>query len=349
MFMAVFALSEGGRYGWWKPLEDFSVAGVRVWPATAPVSVVAVSLLLSAALFTCFVRVERSRSRQGRDPLFDFALLQHRSFRYGLLTMLILAMGQLVLLFALPLFLQNAIGLSAQGNGLWLLPIGLLVIVGAQVGGRLTRRMSLGSIITMGLLCEIAGLVLVVVAVTPDITFWTVLPGLCLFGLGIGFASSQLTSVILSEIDSARSGVASGASSTGRQMGGAFGTAIVGSLITVQTTNRAVNELRAANLSDAVKRTAIAAVHTQGADYRGPAGLPGPERATIDHIMTRSLASGTRISLLFAVGIVAVGTLLSTLIPRVKPVGHEHDESVDENVIETLEPFEPIDIDAATL
>ena len=54
-------------------------------------------------------------------------------------------MGQLGLLFALPLFLQDAVHLSAQENGLWLLPLGLFVIVGAQLGGRLTRHLSIAN------------------------------------------------------------------------------------------------------------------------------------------------------------------------------------------------------------
>ncbi len=40
MFLFVFALSEGARYGWWHPLEDFSVAGHEIWPATRPISII---------------------------------------------------------------------------------------------------------------------------------------------------------------------------------------------------------------------------------------------------------------------------------------------------------------------
>lgn len=319
MFLLVFSLIDGGTYGWLEPLKTFSVAGVEIWPKTSPVSVVPVAMLLGVGVLASFVRLELWKGRHGGDPLFDFTLMRLRSFRYGLLTILILAMGQLGLLFALPLFLQNAVHLTAEENGLWLLPLGIFVIVGAQVGGRLTKRVALGRVITMGLTCESIALLMVIWAVKPDVSFWTILPGLSLFGIGLGFASSQLTSVILSEITPAKSGVASGASSTARQMGGAFGAAIIGSLITVQMTNRAADALESASLTASARRQAIAGVRGEGPNFSHPAGLSKLDTATIERIITQSLGTASRIGLLFAFGVVIIGALLSLLIPRVTP------------------------------
>jgi EmrB/QacA subfamily drug resistance transporter len=342
MFLFVFALSDGGTYGWFEPLKQFSVAGAEVWPKSAPISIVPVAMSVGIVLLFCFVRLERWKARRNADPLFDFRLLNLRSFRYGLLTSLILAMGQLGLLFALPLFLQNAVHLSAQENGLWLLPIGLFVIVGAQVGARLTHRISLGSIIGCGLALETVALLLVIWAVRPGITFWQILPGLTLFGTGLGFASSQLTSVILSEISPERSGVASGASSTTRQMGGAFGAAIIGSLITVQTTNRAAHAIRVSSLSAAVRDQAVSSVRDLGPNFRPPANISTADASALERILTSALAAATRIGLLFAMAVVLIGAMLSLLIPRIRP----SPKTTVEEIIETFEAFEPMDIDA---
>lgn len=349
MFLLVFALSDGGTYGWLAPLKQFTIGGVEVWPKSAPVSVVLVALLLGVLLLVAFVRLEQWKARRAADPLFDFSLLNVRSFRYGLLTILILAMGQLSLLFALPLFLQNAVHLSAQENGLWLLPLGIFVIAGAQIGGRLTRRYSLASIIATGLSIETASLLLVIWAIQPGITFWRILPGLAFFGIGLGFASSQLTSVILSEISADRSGVASGASSTARQMGGAFGAAIIGSLITVQTTNRAVEAFGRAPLSTAVRNQAVAAVRDLGPNFRPASGLSGRDTATLERVLTDALAAGARIGLLFALAVVFIGALLSLLIPRVAPPAKTTDSGVERKIVDTFEPFEPMDVDPARL
>jgi EmrB/QacA subfamily drug resistance transporter len=338
MFLFVFALSDGGTYGWFEPLKQFSVAGVEVWPKSAPISVVPVAMLIGIALLVAFVRVERWKARHAADPLFDFSLLNLRSFRYGLLTILILAMGQLGLLFALPLFLQNAVHLSAQENGLWLLPLGIFVIIGAQLSGRLTRRFSLASIIATGLGIETVSLLLVIWAIRPDITFWDIVPGLACFGIGLGFASSQLTSVILSEISADKSGVASGASSTARQMGGAFGAAIIGSLITVQTTNRAVDALKDSSLSASVRDQAIVSMRDLGPNFRPAANLSAADSATIERILTDALGTAARVGLLFAVGVVFIGAMLSLLLPRTRPPA----KTIEEEIVDTFEPFEPI-------
>jgi EmrB/QacA subfamily drug resistance transporter len=345
MFLFVFALSDGGTYGWFEPLKSFSIAGTEIWPASAPFSIVPLTIVVALGLLYAFVRLERSKSERNADPLFDLSLLELRSFRYGLLTTLILAMGQLSLLFALPLFLQDAVHLSAQENGLWLLPLGIFVIVGAQVGGRLTRHLSIGTIITTGLLLETLALSLVIWAVAPGISFWDILPGLALFGTGLGFASSQLTSVILSEVTGPRSGVASGASSTMRQIGGAFGAAIIGSLITVQATNHAVAALDGSSLTPAARDQAIESVRDLGPSARPAATLSATDMAMVQRILSESLASAARIALLFAMGVVFTGALLSLLIPRVRPVRR----TVAERVIDTFEPFEPMDVDAARL
>lgn len=341
-FLMVFALSDGGTFGWFEPLRPFSVAGVEIWPDSAPISIVPLAILAAAGLVCAFVHVERRKGRQHADPLFDLTLLEIRSFRYGLLTALILAMGQLALLFALPLFLQDAVHLSAQENGLWLLPIGVAVIIGAQLGGRLTRVMAIGRIITMGLTIETISLGLVIWAVHPGITFWQILPGLVGFGIGIGFASSQLTSVILSEVNGERSGVASGASSTARQIGGAFGAAVVGSLITVQFTNRAASEIGRAGLDTTLRERTVDTVRDLGPSARPSSGIASADAAAIERIFTDSLAFATRTALGFALIVVCAGAFLSLLIPRV----HPRRASL---AVETVDALGPLDVDVAPL
>src|SRR5690606_12745775 len=97
-----------------------------------------------------FVALERRKERDGSDPLFEISQLRFKTFRYGLITAVIIALGQLGLLFALPLFLQGANGLTAEQNGLWMLPMGLMMIVGAQVGGRLNHRYGTTNVVRAG-------------------------------------------------------------------------------------------------------------------------------------------------------------------------------------------------------
>ena len=245
MFLLVFALSEGSTYGWWRPIKTFRLGDLEVWPASNAVSFIPLVLLVAAALLTAFVLVERAKERHDEDPLFPISQLHYRSFRYGLITTAVLAGGQLGLLFVLPVFLQDGKGLSAEQNGLWILPLGIVIILASQVGAVLTRHIGTTRTVRVGLVSETIGLVVVALSISPSMTFLDLLPGFILFGLGIGFATSQLTNVILSDVDLDKSGVASGANTTVRQVGAALGIAVIGSILTVQTIHHTTERVRA--------------------------------------------------------------------------------------------------------
>ena len=193
---------------------------------------------------------------------------------------MIVSLGQLGLLFALPLFLQGANGLSAEQNGLWMLPLGLTMIVGAQVGGKLNHRYGTTNVVRFGFFLEAFSLVGLLLTVHPGMGFWQLLPSLSLFGLGVGAASGPLTNLVLSEISMEKAGVASGANSTARQLGAALGAAMMGSLVTVQTTSHAVDAVNAAGLPAGLTDTAVNGIEAMGANWQIPAGAT-PDQAAI--------------------------------------------------------------------
>ncbi len=206
----VFALIEGQSYGWWRQ------------PSGA-ISPVPVALAGGLLLMFAFVRSQRSRLLAGRPVLVDLGLLGVRSFRYGSIAALVVALGEFGLLFTLPLLLQNALGFSALGTG-WLivsLAVGTFLISGLTP--QLTHRYGGRAVVRMGLGLEaftVAGLAL---TLSADISGWLIAMWLFGYGLGVGMATAQLTSVILAEIPVAESGQASGLQSTFRQLGSALG------------------------------------------------------------------------------------------------------------------------------
>src|SRR3954447_24760350 len=176
-FCVVFALSEGGIYGWLRPLQDFDIGSFEVWPASRPLSMILPMVALAALLLWAFVALERRKERNHADPLFEIGQLRHLGFRYGLLTTAVLAMGQLGFLFVLPVLLQDgAQHLSAIETGLWLVPSGVCIAIAAHIGGRLTRVVNTTVVVRMGLAAEAVGLVLIAIAVSPSITFPRLLP-----------------------------------------------------------------------------------------------------------------------------------------------------------------------------
>jgi EmrB/QacA subfamily drug resistance transporter len=348
MFILVFALSQGGIYGWWVPLKAVRLGNRTVWPAHSAVSVIPVLFGVSAAILAGFVLLERRIERAGRDPLFEFAHLRLRTYRFGLLTAAIVAMGQLGLSFVLPIFLQDAKHLSAATNGLWLLPTGIFVIVGSQAAGLLAVRFGTAAIVRAGLALYAAGILLVLRVVSVHVTVWDLLPGLALYGFGVGFAGAQLTNVILSEVPLEGTGGASGANSTIRQVGSALGVSVIGALLSVRTIADATSRIRASGLPAALKAQAVAGIHGAGSGFVAGPSVPPAQAVILRHAVEHGVVSGTRVALVFAVSIITLGGLVSILIPGGRPSVQAGAPEIDA-LAEYLEAVPGVDVPASAV
>ena len=315
-FALVFGLSEAATYGMWRPLQDFSFNGRVLWPASRPVSIAPVAILVSALVLTAFFFYEREKERRGLDPLFEFSQLEHPSFRYGLQTTMVLAMGQFGLLLVLPVLLQDGQHFSALHTGVFMLPMGLSIALGAPVGARCTRLIGTVRVVRVGLLFEALGLVVVALMISPHTTLLDLMPGTVLFGLGVGFASSQLTNVILSEIHRDKAGVASGTNTTVRQVGAALGIAVIGSLLNAQAIHHAVRAVSAVSgISDRIRASTVAGIRAQGVNFVPGGDATHAQVAALAHALRTSVVDGARPALFFAAAVVGLGALLSLLIP----------------------------------
>jgi MFS family permease len=235
----VFALIEGQNYGWWR--QD-----------SGAISPVPIAMAGGVLLMAAFVRSQRVRGLAGRPVLVDLGLLGVRSFRYGAIAALIVALGEFGLLFTLPLLLQNALGFSALGTG-WLivsLAVGTFFISGMTP--QLTRRLGGRAVVRMGLGTEAFAVAGLTVTLSASISGWLIAAWLFTYGIGVGMATAQLTSVILAEIPVAESGQASGLQSTFRQLGSALGVAILGTLLITTLGRSTTASLEAAGAPPAV-------------------------------------------------------------------------------------------------
>ena len=317
MFLLVFGLSEGGTYGWWQPVGALTVVGEEIWRSTQAVSVVPVAIAAGIVILAFFVRVEQKRERRGGDPLFEFSQLRHLGFRYGLLVTFVMSIGQFGLAFVLPVFLQEGKHLSAAQNGLWQLPTGIFVASGAQLGSRLTRRHGVTFVVRAGLLLVVAGFAYVAIVISGGLTFWQLVPGLALYGTGVGFATTQLTNVVLSDVDRDRSGVAGGANSTARQLGLALGVAIIGSIMNSETIARTAARIRASALPADIKAQAVRQLRSTGVGF-APTNVHGHSQAVLSRAFVDGVGSGARLPLVFAASMVGLSFVISLLLPQVR-------------------------------
>jgi predicted MFS family arabinose efflux permease len=222
-----FAVVQAGTYGWIHAKRDIDLLGVSF--TQGAVSPTPIALAIAAVLFAAFVAVQRIRVRRDRPVILDPEITKVRSFTLGSVALLIVGMGEFGLIFLLPLELQAGHGLTPIGAGLIMLATPVAAIAAFPLVQALAQRSATRTAVLAGLLLEAVGLAGIAVAIASPHVLWLI-PGLFVYGLGIGGATAQLSMLVLSDVPAARSSLASGISTAVRQLGSSLGVALLGLL-----------------------------------------------------------------------------------------------------------------------
>src|SRR5712692_9800633 len=315
----LFGFIEAQTYGWIVPATDFAVGGLS-WSASSPVSLPLVSIMTGLVLLAGFALYEVRRLRRGKVPLFDFSLLKFKGFRYGLFTVTIVAMGEFGAVFIISIFLQTVKGLSAFNAGLTFLPMAISVFIFAPVAGLLATRFGPKWIVTAGMTLEAIALFSLSQIISVDNPVYYLYPILVIYGAGVGLAISQLTSTVLLSIPWQKAGVGSGANNTVRQIGSAFGIAVIGAVLVAQISAVGLAKLAASTASFTMLQRAMLAAAlnsglTGGIDpsFITSFGLNAPAAVSI---LYDAITQGTRWAAFTAGIFVSLGAISSLLIPN---------------------------------
>jgi EmrB/QacA subfamily drug resistance transporter len=310
----LFALIEGRSYGWWLSTSDKTFIG-RVWQQGG-LSPVAISLIISAVALVMLYVVETRRTAAGKSALIDFHLFRIRSFGLGSFAGLIVSLGEFGILFSLPLFLQSVLGWSALGSGGLLAMLAVGAFVAAPTAAMLANKRNPRFVARLGMGLEIIGILGLAAVLSPDASGWSMVLWLFIYGMGVGYATAQLTGLILSEIPPNKTGQASGTQSTARQIGASMGTAILGTVLFVTlhkyTEWRLTNEVpyltaeKAREVADLVERSAGTAI---------PSLASMPNGLEIQAVAQQAFSAAISLSALVAAGFVFLGFLATFALP----------------------------------
>ena len=318
----LFGFIEAQTYGWLVPNQEFSV-GSFSWPTSNPISLPLVSIVTGIVLMIAFAFYEIRRARSGRVPLFDFSLLKYKGFRYGLFTVTIVAMGEFGAVFIISIFLQTVKGLSAFDAGLTFLPMAISVFIFAPVAGVLATRFGPKWIITTGMILEAVALFSLSQIISISNPVYYLYPVLVVYGAGVGLAISQVTSTVLMSIPWQKAGVGSGAANTVRQIGSAFGIAVIGAILVAQISTIGQADLATSSAGFTLQQ----ASYLKAALTSGLSGGIDPSFILLfgnlwpyaQSIIFDALTQGTRWAAFTAGIFVSLGALSSLLIPDPRP------------------------------
>jgi EmrB/QacA subfamily drug resistance transporter len=212
MFLLIVPVVQGRQLGW--PLWTW------------------LSLAASVPAFVLFAVIERRVEARGAAPLVSLRLFRDRSFTLGIALVIVAYAGVNSFFLVLSLMLQDGLGQNALGAGLSYTPLAAAFFATSLLAGKLTPRygrrvLEVGSVISgLGFIATM------VLALTtgPSLNIGLLMPGLVVVGVGNGLLLPQLLNTVLSRIGPNEVGMASGVLSTGQQVGGALGVAVIGVL-----------------------------------------------------------------------------------------------------------------------
>ena len=224
------------------PLTEGRASGWPLWTW--------VSLAVFPFAAASFWRVELRADRRGRTPLVPPSLLALVSLRRGLALVLPFSIGFGGFMFVIAVALQQGLGMGAVVSGLALVPMAVAFFGASLAGPRLVRRRG-SRIVTAGGLLQGLGVALLALTVWrswPDLSAWSLLPGMAVAGFGQGLQLPVLFRVVLSEVPAERAGVGSGVMVTTQQSALALGVATLGSLFLSLAASAGVRDALVATL-----------------------------------------------------------------------------------------------------
>jgi len=285
----VYGIIRGGEAGWGNPrgLLSFGVAAV---------------------LLAAFAVVEARASA----PMLPLRFFRQRDFSGAVLLIGMTLFAMFVTFFFLTQLFQLVQHRSALAAGLLIVPTSIAVTISAGVAGKLIHTVGprlLAVAMTAGML---TGLI-ILSRTTVSTSTVQIVTALVIFGFGAGLALPALTDTVMAAVPERDAGVGSAVNDVSRQLGGALGVAVIGSLVSNTYRTRLHNALQG-NVAPNILHRASSSI---GVAQQTARTLPITAAATLtraaDHAFVSAITRG------FVVSIAVVGlafVVAVTMVPR---------------------------------
>ena len=253
---------------------------------------------------------------------FDVSLFTNRGYAVSLSAVSLSFFAMSGILFSLPFYLQILRGYGTLMAGLCFLPFAVGQLISAPRSGKLVNRFGYRPTMTIGLLI-VAGAQFALSRLQIDSPLFLVLVVFFLFGLGMGAVIAPASTVMQNVLPLARVGAGSAVQNTVRQVFGALGVAIIGTIMATKYAALAAPSL--APLPPAAKATASQSVVLTKVvlDKAVALGMPPAVRSTIEQGAYHAFLTASHFTTLISaivvlIAAVIVGTLLPTITPPTK-------------------------------
>ncbi|MEI6022534.1 MAG: MDR family MFS transporter [bacterium] len=194
------------------------------------------SSIICYVVIVVFTKIFIEIEKKVPEPIVDLKFFKIPAFVHTLINNFIVFMGMMGSIFLLPIFAQTFLGYTATESGYLFMPMAFMMVLASPIGGSFTGKVESRYIIAISTFIAALGLLLFA-RIDPRSTALDIIIPLCVMAFGLGLGMAQRTNIIASVVDPHEIGIASSILSLARNIAGAFGIAIFGTILTNSTEN----------------------------------------------------------------------------------------------------------------
>ena len=292
-FMVILALVSGNDRGWGSPF----ILGLLVG---------------GAALLAVFGVAEHLQ----QHPMFDLALFRKSTFSGASLIAIALAGSFFSMFIYLPLYFQSVLSYSPLQAGLCLLPLTLPLLIVPPISAKLSTVLAARTLLSAGLVLVGLGLLLSMTGINTTPNWILLFAGFIVAGSGAGLVNGELANVAISVVPLDRSGMASGITTTCRQIGFGIGIAGLGALFTGRTEAKLLELIAGTAAANSGHSAELAKMVATGNVASAVASLAPAAQAVFLQAAIASFTSGLRLIMLVAAGVAIAGAVAAFVLVR---------------------------------
>jgi EmrB/QacA subfamily drug resistance transporter len=261
-------------------------------------------------------------------PMLKLEFFRDRRFSVALAAECLAVFGLMGALFLSTQFLQFDLGFSPLEAGIRILPIAVMVVVGAAGSPVAARLVGIKVTVAAGLVSIAAGLWQVSASSRFDTTYGDVVLGLLLIGFGAGLMLPTATNSVIGSVPRGDAGMGSASNTVALQVGGALGVAVIGSVMLTRYQAHLAAALVGRHVPPSVAQTIFGSL---GAALAVAARVGGSTGAELARAARTSFMSGNEVALVVgAIIALAAAVLVLVALPWQAPSAPPSSDELDQ-------------------
>ena len=309
LFFLVYALIEGNNRGW----TDGLILG---------------SFALSAVILAAFFTIE-ARSESPMLPLRFFKIPTFAASNAVAASVFFALFGTV---FFLTLYFQQIHDYSPLSAGIRLFPFPVMILLLAPVAGRLSDRFGSRWFMTAGPTLSAIGLALVLRTQADSSYFGVIFPSLVVWGSGMAITMAPMTAAVMASVPTRHAGVASAATNTSRELGGVFGVALLGAIVTSAFKRGFTARLVAGGIPRGRAAAIVAKAGSQAAagggtkagfEHQAPPGTSAKAIQQVFHAAQSAFVHAMHVGVEVAIGFMVLAAIVAAVFVRSHVGAHD--------------------------